>query len=223
MAAVAWGSNVGTLRRWIGAGIEKVPLRRIWQGLLVLAFAVTTLSGGFGTAHGVVPAKTQPGRPVKSPYLTMTVDQAAVASALPWVDSRNSQGKPYPVAAPPGAEFVVVATHMTNLWKSSQYNLDQYLSLHGVKGVPDKAGAKVVYQRGDATPYSPAEVVLQPKLTTEVAFAWPVPAGSVRPGDRVDVVINTMDRLENTKIGYGGTFLPPYPFATLTIPVGAVR
>lgn len=184
------------------------------------AFAVTTAFGGFGTMQdGAVP-RVSPGQRVQASYMSTTVQAAFVANALPWTDSRDSQGRPRPVEADPGVEFLAIAAHMTNRWHRAQADNAGYLSVHGVRGLADSGEPKVVYQRGDASPYGPAQLVLQPGLGTDVAFVWQVPVGSVHAGDHVEVVVNTMDRLEDTKIGYGGTFLSPYPVATVSVLVG---
>lgn len=199
------------------AGAQWLTLRRAWQAAVLAAFALTTAVGGMKATGQTAPVLGL-GDTYRGPYLTVSVDRVIVTDRLPWWVNGLADAGRYAdsqMPAEPGHRYLAVAATLTNTWSRPQSNVDDYVFVQGVAGIPPHGRAEYVYRRDDHTPYAPESVALQPNLATPVAFVWQVATDAVSPGSAVTVEIATMARQEDTKIGYGGTFLPPEVAATV--------
>jgi hypothetical protein len=185
--------------------------------VVLAAFAITTAAGGFN-ATSQAPQALALGNTYRGQYMTVSVDRVIMADHLPWwVNTAEGAGSnpDSQMPAEPGHQYLAVAATLTNTWNRPQNGADDYVFVKGVAGIPPHGAAKYVYRRDDHTPFAPDVVVLEPRLATPVAFVWEVATNAVSPGSGVMVEITTMARKEDTKIGYGGTFLPPEVAATV--------
>lgn len=216
-ASTGWGA-IGVARIFAKlVGAQWLTLRRCGQAVVLAAFAATTAVGGL-KATGQAPQNLAIGNAYRGPYMAISVHQVITTGHLPWWVNASADAGSYPdsqLPAEPGHQYLAVAATLTNTWSRPQSGVDDYVFVKGVAGIPPRGKAKYVYRRDDHSPFAPDPVALQPRLATPVAFVWEVPADAVTPGSAVTVEIATMARKEDTKIGYGGTFLPPEVAATV--------